>query len=453
MAKNNSIPTGILKRSGQLLTLAAKLGATEILGQVKSRLGDPQLDQKIEQARFIAEHLSQLKGAAMKAGQLLSIDAAEYLPPEAVELLQQLQSQAPPVPFNVLREVLERDLDPSRLAEIEFIDESPIAAASIGQVHRGRVKDEEVVFKIQYPGIADSIDSDLGMLSFFLSSLSRIGGKQIDFSQFFSELRFVLNQEANYDAEKKYLTEFQELAGQKNFVVPKVLTPFCSKHILTTSYERGVELSTWLKAKPDLERRIHIAKSFLELFLFEFYEIGLVQTDPNPANFLIRKDKATQKDQLVLLDFGATLRYSHDFRCKYRELILIFKNGNSSQIIEAAIAFGLLDQRENAETRSLFVELLKSSLEPFQNHVQPFNFSNIDYARKTRDSGWKFIKSLQFSPPPHQLIFLHRKLGGIYNILKLLDVQLNLLPYWAPEVGPKTDDNIYSSEDHQRTKV
>jgi aarF domain-containing kinase len=285
--------------------------------------------------------------------------------------------------------------------------------------------------KIQYPGVAASIDSDLLILKRVAKAFSSVSGHEADLDPVFQELARVLHQEANYELELSLMTEYRErLAGDTRYRVPQAFPEYSSRRVLTMSWEPGVPLEVWLRSRPSLERRERIAHSLLDLFCMEFFDWGLVQTDPNFANFLISPD-----DALVLLDFGATLRYPEDFRSRYRGLLAVMASQNADDIVAEGLSFGLIDRRESAESKRLFAELLIHSLEPFLASNQPFSFEDVDYAKKNREAGTNFVRSLKYSPPPHSILFLHRKLGGIFNFAKRLSVRLDLGPYWKKMAG------------------
>jgi aarF domain-containing kinase len=169
--------SSVFGRSLQLITMASKLAQKELGRSVHKGLagdydGSSLVKTRVDQARVLAENLSQLKGAAMKAGQLLSIDSSDFLPPEVIEILSKLQDSAEPIAFEKLRSVVTEDIAPEVFSQVENLEEKAFAAASIGQVHRARYKGQEIVLKIQYPGVADSIDSDLRILKKSGSRLS-----------------------------------------------------------------------------------------------------------------------------------------------------------------------------------------------------------------------------------------------------------------------------------------
>lgn len=430
-------------RSLKLFSLAAKVGTSELAQSFKSKfskaseeLTASKLGARLDQARWIAENLAQMKGAAMKVGQLLSIDAGDYFPPEAMAILAKLQSSAEPMDFDVIREVLVEDIGEKKLGEFEDLSIIPDAAASIGQVHRARLNGRPVAIKVQYPGVAESIESDLKIVKRVAKSFMGVSGKEMDLTSLFDEFKRVLEQEADYHAEIKLMREYRdyikaipEATTQHLYRVPEAIESHSGRRVLTMSWEDGVGIDTWLKSRPSVERREHVAHALLDLFCREFFEWGLVQTDPNFANFLIGPD-----DALVLLDFGATLRYEEAFRITYRNFLGAMGSLDPAKIIQEGEAFGLIDERESPETKALFAELLMTSVEPFFASKQPFQFDDADYAKRSRDIGTRFARALKYSAPPQRILFLHRKLGGIFNFVKKLDVKIDLTPYWKKMV-------------------
>lgn len=425
-------------RSKELLSLAAGVAKEELARSVKAKLttsaeklASSEIAARVAQAELLAGSLGRLKGAFMKAGQLLSMDASDLLPPEAQKILASLQSQAEPVPWQTLRQVLLEELGEAKLGAFEQLEETPAASASIGQVHRAVVHGLPVALKIQYPGVADSIDDDLGLVEKLAQGSLALGRKSIDLHGTFEELRRVLHDEADYTRERRYLERFGELlADDPRFVVPQSFPELSSRRVLTMTWEAGVPLGEWVNTAPSREETQWLAGLLLDLYCQEFFVWGLVQTDPNFGNFLVR----AAEREVVLLDFGATVVYEESFRRDYVTLLRTMASGDQAALIDAAIAQGLIDAREDETSRSRFVAMQRIALEPFQ-HPGPFSFGSADYAQRSRDSVRAFIESLRHSAPPRRLLFLHRKLGGLFQLLKRLDVELDLRPYWAKMVG------------------
>jgi aarF domain-containing kinase len=436
------IETHWFSRSSRLVNMAAKVAGKEFRQRFSGRfqgsverLQASEVMTRVEQAKLIAETLGQLKGAVMKAGQLLSLDASDFLPPEAVEVLSKLQSKADPIPFDDLKTVLREDLGQTWRDRFQSFDEEPAASASIGQVHKGVVDGAPVAVKIQYPGVAESVDSDIDALRRLASAWLSVSGRRIDLAETFEELRAILHQETDYWAEREALERYRSLVGDDpRYVVPRSFEEASGRRVLTMDWLDGEPLVDWIKRDPSREERERVARALLDLYCKEFFEWGFVQTDPNPGNFAITED-----GRIVLLDMGAALEYSDEFRERYVGLLRVIGRGRTDDIVQAGIEFGLVDPREGPEVRQAFAQLLTEAARPFDPELQPFQFNDQDFAAGARAIGTQFATSLRYSPPPRRLLFLHRKLGGLFNFLRRLDVPIDLTPYWQQMVGTELE--------------
>ncbi len=436
-------------RSKELLSLAANVAGHELRRSVRAtwtssveKLASSEVATRVAQAQLVAESLGRMKGAFMKAGQLLSIDASDILPPEAQQVLAQLQGKAEPVDFQVVRQVLLEDLGPDGLASLADLDPTAAAAASIGQVHRATAHGIPVAVKVQYPGVAGSIDSDLALVEKLASGWLAVGRRHIDLEGTFEELRTVLHLEADYDRERIHQERFGALlAGDPRFVVPQSIPRLCSRRVLTMTWEEGEPLGDWVASNPTPAQRHAVAEALLDLFCRELFTWGLVQTDPNFGNFLIRRGSG----EIVLLDFGATISYDQAFRRDYVRMLRAMSAEDDAELVAVGIEHGLLDPREDAAARDAFAAMMRLAVEPFALGGT-FAFADGDYAARTREVGMRFVQKLRFSAPPRRLLFLHRKLGGLFQLCKRLDVSLDLAPVWrrmtaeVPDEGAATVD-------------
>lgn len=413
-----------LRRGFQLAKMASQIGLKELAsGNVQSR---------IEQAKILVESLGQLKGAAMKAGQILSLDLDDYFPPEAVQILSQLQNQAPILTDLDIHAVLRRELTDDKRTQLTDIGIKPIAAASMGQVYRAQLHGKQVVLKAQYPSVESSLDSDIALLKTVVKGLCAVTGRNFDLNPLFDEFTEVLKKETDYHYEADATEKFQSLFAEHTWpgarvVAPQVFKDFSSRRLLCLSYESGPTLKEWIQTRPPLEERLHVGRSLLELFVAEFYKWGMVQTDPNPANFLVRKNPDLE---IVALDFGATKTYDKDFRRAYFEIIKAAHKRDRPLMLERSISFGLLDARETEEGKKLFLDLLDHGMKAFHDGATVFKFDDEEYMKNNARISRELIKVLKFSPPPSRLLFLHRKLGGVYALLRKLEIELDIRPFW-----------------------
>lgn len=418
--------TNRFKRAFEITKMAAQVGMKELTS------GD--LQSRVEQAKIITESLSQLRGAAMKAGQLLSLDLEDYFPPEAIKILSQLQNSVSEMPDIDIRKILIQNLKPLQYQQITQLTITPFAAASMGQVYKAQLKlsaDEKpvpVVFKVLYPGLKDSVASDVALLKRAMWAFCKMTGRDMNLDPLFSEIESVLKSEMDYVHEKEAYQKFHELTESREWPYLKVKTPvaiqdFCTDSFLCLSYESGLPLKNWLDTNPSEQARERLALTLLDLYLTEFFDWGFVQTDPNPANFII------QDQTLVALDFGAAKFYDSAFRKSYVDLLRTIKSLNEKAIIDEAIAFGLINPKESKEAFATFTELLKLGVQPFLSD-SVFNFSDDQFIKENSRLSKQLLGQLKYSPPPHQLIFLHRKLGGIYAILRRMQVKIDVNQFW-----------------------
>lgn len=428
------IPKSALKRSFILLKTATRLAAKETGKKLKETLQDkfdenaPELIKlRVEQTRILTENLSQLKGAAMKLGQLISLDAADFLPKEAQQILAQLYNKSAPVDFSQMKKVMLQELGEEKFSKIKNIDLDNVFSASIGQVYKAEIDGRPVALKVQYPGISDSIESDIQILKNISAPMLKLTGRKMDMSETFEELKIMLKLEVDYIHERLCLEEFGELiADNPSYLIPKTLPEYCSQKVLCMSWEEGLMFSNWLESSPTQEDKNTLAKLMLELYVLEFFKWGFVQTDPNFGNFLVLENPI----RLVLLDFGATKKYELSFVKKYKELLKTFEKGNFTEVMEKSFDFGLIDKRESHAAQESYYHMLLVTMEPFEKERQPFDFSDKAYSKRTKEAVMKFTALLKYSPPPRDIIFLHRKLGGVFNFIRIMKVQTDITQYW-----------------------
>ncbi|MCX7069777.1 MAG: AarF/ABC1/UbiB kinase family protein [Gammaproteobacteria bacterium] len=391
-----------------------------------------------KQAQVLADELGKLKGSVMKAGQMMSLFGQYFLPEEAVEVLASLQDDTPPVDWKVVGPALERSLGRKRLAELE-VDPDPIAAASLGQAHRARRKSDglELVVKIQYPGVADSIDSDIRTLSRLLA-MTRLAPKEIDLEPTFAEVRDMLKREVDYRAEAEFTEDFgRRLAADRRFVVPKVLREYSADAVLTTTYERGVAVRDPALLSLSQARRNRFGAAFLDLFLEEFFDWGVVQSDPNFGNYRFRLGEREEDDRIVLLDFGATREFERGFIDAYGELVAGAALQDRPRALKGAIDIGLMQGQFPDQVKNDFLDMCELITEPFnaaddprtpkelRNAAGEYRWGASRLPMRAANVAARNALSRYFRVPPREIVFLHRRLGGVFIMLATLDVELN----------------------------
>ena len=429
MAKNGGkIPQTIFGRTGRILLSGAKIAAHEMVGRLGK--GDSMLATKLRQTEELVATLSQLKGAAMKAGQIASLEFSEFLPPEVLAILRQLHDQSTFMPIDQVRYILSRELGSSKLSDLEGLTSTPIAAASIGQVHRAVLGGQDVVVKVQFPGVAKSIDSDIQVVQRLVRIWQKSQGKDMEMDAFFAAMADGFKREANYHLEAQHCLDYREALERANcgtsYIVPTIFNDFSTERVLTMSYESGMRLHDWIKSAPPPPAVDDFATLVIRLLITEFLTTGLMQTDPNFGNFLYRPASNT----LVLLDFGATEVYPAAFRRSLQQMMRCAIGGDFNQLVELIYAEGLLDRRESAQTLEKLRHLIDHVIHIMHPAHQPFDFSNADWIKGFREATLALVRSIQFTAPSQSFTFLNRKLGGMYHLLKELKAAVDMRQFY-----------------------
>jgi predicted unusual protein kinase regulating ubiquinone biosynthesis (AarF/ABC1/UbiB family) len=376
----------------------------------------------------ITQQLSQMRGAAMKVGQLISMDAGDLLPPEMATILARLRSDADAMPQRQVQAVLSANWGAKWQQRFESFSFTPIAAASIGQVHRATTRDgRDLAIKIQYPGVRKSISSDVNNVA----SLLRLSGllpKSVDIAPLLMEAKRQLREEADYQAEGAHLMRFHELlAGTPEFVVPLLHADLTTKNVLAMSYVAGGSVESMADA-PQAERD-RMLSLLVDLLFRELFDFGLMQTDPNFANY--RFDSESQ--QIVLLDFGATLSFTPAFAQAYKQLVSAAMAGDRDAMAQAGFAIGYFDENTLPKHQKAVLEMFEMALEPVTSEGA-YDFGSTDVGTRIRQAGMALGLERDFwHIPPIDTLFLHRKLGGLFLLAARLKARVNVrqlvIPY------------------------
>jgi predicted unusual protein kinase regulating ubiquinone biosynthesis (AarF/ABC1/UbiB family) len=389
---------------------------------------------RLKEIDKVVNNLSELKGMPQKIGQLISMDFSEYIPEELRDKFAKLQSNSEAVAFEKIIEVLEKNLDKNLFNQIENINPIPLGAGSIGQVHQAEYKNKKVAFKIKYPGIEKTINSDLTLILPFVSAFEIIRPKTKDFSILIKEAKNMLVQEMDYKLEANNLKRFKSsLAHDTRYYIPEVIQDLSNDKIICMEFVEGQNLKEFIQTEKDSDRKRIIAQALLELFIIEFFSLGLVQTDPNFANYLVKEN-----NQIVLLDFGATKEFSKDFQTLYFNLLNSAYQKDLKNILIYGEKLGLVDRKDNFEAIKLFENFLIDVLSFFRKENNPMDFSNENITSRLLENGWKLFQAQKISRPDSNLVFLHRKLGGLFSVLKESKIQMDLYPFWLLIVEANT---------------
>ena len=394
-----------------------------------------------EARRFVRE-LGKLKGTYVKIGQMLSLFGEQFLPSVLVEALRDLADQTEPLHWDALESFV-RDSLGARFNELE-IDPEAIAAASLAQVHLARVRasGEVICLKIQYPGLAQVIDSDFdAVVRMLLLARWVKAGRELD--DWLQSMRAHLHDEIDYQREATLTEHMAKLiqgvgASDVSYHVPNLHRVYCTDTILALEYIEGYSVDDPDVAHLSLERRNALAMGMLELFFYELYDWGCLQTDPNFGNYLLRLDDRRKKvgnDELVLLDFGSVLDCSEDFLFHLRHTIDAGQQQDVPRLVNGLVGLGCLQEDAPEEGQQMFADFCQHLLEPLRapQHLPP-EYLNEDgqycwgKSRLMRRAGKQAAVSASsryFTPPSRDFALIARKLTGVFNFIAVLDAQFN----------------------------
>ena len=423
-------------RIGRLVSVALAAGELALGGVSEGirRLGADRTDAGVvggepasaflsaDNARRLAARLARLRGGAMKLGQMMSLQGADLLPPEFAQALAILRSQAAPMPVTQLRRVLGREYGRGWEERFEDFEFEPIAAASIGQVHRARTANgRELALKIQYPGVARSIKSDVENLAALLRVLKLLP-HEVDVSAIAAEAARQLGQEADYFAEAAFLERYARLvADEPRLVVPRAHGDLTTARILAMDYMEGEPLETLAAPEVRQETRDAVGTLLERLMFRELFEFHMMQTDPNFANYLWQP--ATGK--VVLLDFGATMRFSAAFVNNYARITRAVIDGDRAAVARHAIAIGYAAEDDAPALIEATTDVIMLVCEPLR-HIGRYDFAASDLPARVRALGFDLgIRQGLLRAPPPQTMFLHRKLVGSFLTLAHISARVD----------------------------
>ncbi|HEY1418034.1 MAG TPA: AarF/ABC1/UbiB kinase family protein, partial [Myxococcaceae bacterium] len=346
-------PSSRLARLRKLAGLGAQLGGDVLTRGVKRLAGANPSDLSKGTAEKLVETLGDLKGAAMKLGQVASMDP-DLFPPEVRAVLSRLQNEAPPMPYERVAAVLEDELGGSPETLFAEFSREPIAAASLGQVHRAKLHDgRDVVVKVQYPGIDQALRSDIDNLGLVVRTMA-LTHRALDGRQYFRELAEELSHELDYSREGRLAREFATAsAALTDVVVPEIVDERTSSRVLTMQYLPGQTLKAFLASQADNAERLRVSGLLIRAIHGSFLVDGTVHADPHPGNFLVMPD-----GRLGVLDFGSVKRFSREFFQGHRDVFHLVLQQQPVDVLALVRRVGFTVDLPDDEARPLLEQLI-----------------------------------------------------------------------------------------------
>ena len=438
--KSRAVPSGRLSRFGHFGRLAGGLaggmlaeGARRLAEGERPRMRDMLLTPG--NVGRIADRLSHLRGAAMKLGQMISMDAGDMLPPELAEIMARLRQNAHRMPPQQLQQVLATQWGKDWRTRFARFDATPIAAASIGQVHRALTRDgRDLAIKVQYPGVRDSIDADVDNVA----TLLRVSGllpRNLDIAPLLVAAKQQLLEEADYIREGGQMALFGDLlTGSPGYVVPVLDREFTTPQVLAMGFVDGRPIESLIDASQDV--RDAAMRSLIALVLRELFEFGTMQTDPNFANYRYQPETG----RLVLLDFGASRPVAVATSEGYLALLGATIAADRDRVLDAALAAGFVGLGAIAHHRTRIVRMIDVVIGEMTK-AGPFDFGDRGFAEILRDQGMDIAADqTAWHIPPADILFVQRKISGTALLAARLKARVDVRAMIAPYLTPSASD-------------
>ncbi|GAB5445267.1 ABC1 kinase family protein [Gymnodinialimonas sp.] len=422
----SAVPTGRMARFARMGGLASGLVGRAAVGRATAALRGERADMAAllltpSNITRITERLSEMRGATMKLGQLLSMESEDVLLPELAGILARLRSEADAMPPKQLKGVLTAVYGDEFRLKFKSFNPQPLAAASIGQVHRATAADGmRLALKLQYPGVRDSIDSDLDNAA-ALIRWTGMWPRELDIAPLMKEARSQLHEEADYAREGRFLQRFSDLlADDPRFIVPRHRPDLSTRDALAMSFEPSAPIEALAEVAPAVRDRA--ASALIELCMRELFDFRVMQTDPNFANYQWR----AETEQIVLLDFGAARDIPQDLAEGHRRLLRAGLDGMRDDIMTELAAIGFIKPGLSPAHREAILDMAELGFSALRG-PEPFDFATSTLADQLRRRGQVIGQERElWHIPPADTLFLQRKIGGLYLLATRLGARVDL---------------------------
>jgi predicted unusual protein kinase regulating ubiquinone biosynthesis (AarF/ABC1/UbiB family) len=433
MKEQDSIPTSKTQRSAKFVKTGFKVGGNYIKHYSK-KLFNPDLSKdelNLDNATDIYTSLSELKGSALKVAQMLSMDK-NILPKAYVDQFSLSQYNAPPLSGPLIVRTFTKYFGKTPSQIFDEFNIKSTNAASIGQVHQAVLNGKKLAVKIQYPGVGDSISSDLKMVKPFAFRL--LGMSQKELEVYMTEVEDRLLEETDYDLEIKRSIEFSEACKNiPNLIFPTYYPELSSKRIITMEWLGGMHMKEFLNTNPTQEIRNQVGQALWDFYNFQQHELRAVHADPHPGNFLITPD-----GKLGVIDFGCIKEMPADFYNPFFSLTSTDMLQDREKTIIAFRELEMIRENDNASQIEFFYQVYKEMIELFAQPYlsKTFNFSEKGYFDKLYNYGERIAKMPEFKQARgvKHFIYVNRTNFGLYNMLGELGATVKT-DTWKPYIN------------------
>lgn len=413
------IPTSKIERASKLVQTGAKVGVNYLKYYGEKMVNSDLTRDKLNEnnAEDIYDGLKSLKGSALKVAQMLSMDKS-FLPQAYVEKFSLSQFSVPPLSAPLVLKTFKANFGKTPYEIFDEFNPNSVNAASIGQVHLAVKDNKKLAVKIQYPGVANSISSDLALVKPIAIRMFNLQGKDSD--KYFKEVEDKLIEETNYLLELKQSQEVVEACQKiENLVFPNYYPEYSSEKIITMDWMTGIHLSEFTNKNANQEIANKIGQALWDFYMYQIHILKKVHADPHPGNFLVN-----DKNQLVALDFGCMKQIPNDFYTPYFELIDKKVINDTKIFNDKLFELEILRKDDSKEEITYFTEMFHDLLslftKPFQ--AETFDFSDESFFESIAQLGERFskdtnLRKMNGNRGSKHFIYMNRTFFGLYNLM------------------------------------
>lgn len=432
MKSQDSIPASKVQRATAFVKTGIKVGGNYVKHYAKKAV-DPSLekdDLHNDNAEDIYGMLSNLKGSALKVAQMMSMDQ-NILPTAYQERFIMSQYSAPPLSGPLIMKTFKSYFGKTPSEIFDDFTKEAVNAASIGQVHKAIIGDKEYAVKVQYPGVAESVSSDLKMARPFAVRLMNVKGKDLD--KYMNEIEERLTEETDYELELKRSIEISEACKDVGDIVfPSYYPEYSARKILTMDWINGEHIKEWMEGNPSQEERNAIGQKLWDFYDYQVHKLNMVHADPHPGNFLI-----TEEGKLAILDFGCVKVIPDDFYKAYFNMLQSDSLTGNDEFEKILEDIELITARDSKKVRKLFVDIYSQLgdllSKPFKE--EEFDFGDDAYFKAIYDLGektsrMKELREAGTARGSQHALYVNRTYFGLYNLLNQIKAKIKTRTYW-----------------------
>ncbi|MGO3183293.1 MAG: ABC1 kinase family protein [Aequorivita sp.] len=427
----DKIPTNKIQRASKLMTTGVKVGGNYLKYYGKRFVNSEHNKDELNEsnAEDIYDSLKNLKGSALKVAQMLSMEK-NIMPKAYVEKFSLAQFQVPPLSAPLVRKTFKKYFGDTPESLYDTFNAESVAAASIGQVHKATKDGKDLAVKIQYPGVAESISSDLAMVKPVAMKMFNIKGKDSD--KYFQEVEGKLLEETNYIFEVEQSKEItQACSNIPNLRFPEYYEKLSNERIITMDWMEGEHLSEFVKSNTSIEDANKVGQTLWDFYMFQMHQLKRVHADPHPGNFMVDADA-----NLIAIDFGCVKTVPEDFYTPYFELAKPENINNPEIFLEKMYALEILKEEDSPQETKFFLQLFYEMLSLFTKpfHSETFDFADEEFFGKIAELSNKYSKDTELrkmngNRGSKHFLYINRTFFGLYNLMNDLGAKVSINNY------------------------